>query len=547
MKPAKKWLYFLPFALLCLCVLSFLSLFMEADIPYQHPQWESISVVEEDGSLTPAQLDEYGQPLGIEEGVRFRYTTQLTDLPKDAILLLSCSGAQVVLRLDGTETFQGTGAASSLITSNQISQPLPTGAETCRLELDLLVMDPELQLYPPLVRVTSTWLEDADTMAYANLLGIPSGAYGLVFLLVCGLFLAGLAAGRRDWSLLTLACAAALLTFYQLNISCGYYFLPEQVNLLLSWRGFMVLTPLLLLAYLLLNRKRGFYRPLGVATIFAVVALLVAALVSFLQGGWLIDYLVNMPSQLAAGYWDGLVYWVTVYLTFACAGVSAFCLFDDILKTRTEAQAVSVSHHLMTQRYQDVMEGNWKTAAMRHEWNNQVTALHLLLREGKLEDMEQKLGDMTTQLTQLAPRQYTGNLVIDAILQKEEARAERMGVQFHVDAVVPRELEIDEGDLCSLLFNMLDNALEAAAQAEGTKEVWLRIHMAQGFLAIRCENTYSGVLRTDASGSLASTKPEGEAHGFGLRQMQAVAEKYHSMLDISYDGQRFTVQTAIKK
>ena len=51
-------------------------------------------------------------------------------------------------------------------------------------------------------------------------------------------------------------------------------------------------------------------------------------------------------------------------------------------------------------------------------------------------------------------------------------------------------------------------------------------------------------MKRDEKGRLLFTKRE-EGHGFGLSQMRAVAEKYNSVLDISYDQDRFTVQTAL--
>ena len=64
-------------------------------------------------------------------------------------------------------------------------------------------------------------------------------------------------------------------------------------------------------------------------------------------------------------------------------------------------------------------------------------------------------------------------------------------------------------------------------------------------MAIHCENTYCGTVRLDQAGQLVTTKANAEDHSFGLVQMRAVAEKYNSVLDISYDQDRFTVQTAL--
>ena len=63
---------------------------------------------------------------------------------------------------------------------------------------------------------------------------------------------------------------------------------------------------------------------------------------------------------------------------------------------------------------------------------------------------------------------------------------------------------------------------------------------------MRCENSFDGRAEKDESGRLCTTKPGRVGHGFGLAQMAAVAERYHSILDVSYTDAAFTVQTALK-
>lgn len=95
---------------------------------------------------------------------------------------------------------------------------------------------------------------------------------------------------------------------------------------------------------------------------------------------------------------------------------------------------------------------------------------------------------------------------------------------------------------------MLDNALEATAEVtDGKRFVRFQIETKNGFLAVKCENSYSGKHRQDADGNYLTTKNDAETHGFGLKLMNTVAVRYHSILDIFTSEDRiFTVQTALK-
>lgn len=127
-------------------------------------------------------------------------------------------------------------------------------------------------------------------------------------------------------------------------------------------------------------------------------------------------------------------------------------------------------------------------------------------------------------------------------------RIKAAGIAFTAEAQIPEKLPLSHQDLCALLMNLLDNALEAAAQVEEPSQRFLRLRLSlqKGFLAVRCENSYTGKLAQDGKGNLLTTKENPQTHGFGIAKMSAVAEKYKSILDIRYTDSVFTVQTALK-
>ena len=112
--------------------------------------------------------------------------------------------------------------------------------------------------------------------------------------------------------------------------------------------------------------------------------------------------------------------------------------------------------------------------------------------------------------------------------------------------MLPSSLPIPDGDLCALLMNLLDNALEGAARTPSGREkrIRFRMRLEKDFIPILCENTFDGHVETAPDGTIQTTKADPASHGFGLAQMRAVAEKYDSILDVSWTEDRFTVQTA---
>lgn len=111
-------------------------------------------------------------------------------------------------------------------------------------------------------------------------------------------------------------------------------------------------------------------------------------------------------------------------------------------------------------------------------------------------------------------------------------RQPQKNIHFEAFTLIPKELSIPESDLCSLLINMLNNALEACTLVEEPEKrfVHFRSEIKKGFLTIQCENSFSGeITKIDRKG-FPSTKDDSDFHGFGIPQMSAVAKKYKSML-----------------
>ena len=332
--------------------------------------------------------------------------------------------------------------------------------------------------------------------------------------------------------------------------SCGYYFLPEAAVRIWGWQGFSWLAPLALTVYPVMNSRRDFWRLLGLAAAWSAGALLAAYLVS-LSGGWYLSKYINFAVSDLFGYgiYDGLLYWFTLWLAVVCALISAYWLMHSLVRQRTQARTLELKNRLLLDSYHTIEQKMRDSAALRHEFRHQITALDALYQQKDFDRLGKLLSDLKHQESQLSQTRFTDNITVNAILQDAASRAAQAGAAFNTQVHIPTELTIPEKDLCTLLMNMLDNALEACKQVEKPEERFIRFKadVKNGFLAIKCENRYAGILNEDEHGELHTTKPDNMAHGFGLPQMSAVAEKYHSLLDISYTEEHvFIVQTVLK-
>ena len=231
-----------------------------------------------------------------------------------------------------------------------------------------------------------------------------------------------------------------------------------------------------------------------------------------------------------------------------CAVISAYAVMRSIIAQQMESKTLRLRNELIMNSYRAMESKVTDSAAIRHEMKHKIIALDALYQKGDIDALGQLIGDIKQQNDHLAQTQFTENFTVNTILQDAAYRAAQSDIRFEALVSVPPQLTVAESDLYELLMNMLDNALEAAAEADaGKRFVRFQIETKNGFLAVKCENSYAGKRRQDAYGNYVTTKNDAEIHGFGLKLMSAVAVRYHSILDIfTSENQTFTVQTALK-
>ena len=534
------------FLVICAGVGWFLLQFTESAPPFDYLVWEEGAVVAADGSETA--FDASGIAPQLEEGETLRYALTLPQgRTSGEWLIFETAGLECAVLLDGEEIWYSH-AVQEADTANmsQAQLPLPEGGGE---ELSMTLRQTgEVAMVPPLLRLALDPTDQAGAIAYANHYGIPAGLLGLALALMCGLFLLGLVHGKRNLRLLLPILAAAVLLLHNLCVGFGDDFLPQWVVLCFGAHWVTFVAPVALLLYLVLHRERAFWKDLALMTFWSALALAGCYCISQARDGGLSRYLNDQLALLPQGYYDGLLYWFTLWLVLVTTLQAAQSLVRNITATKADAQALALKNRMMMENMQHLEERIRDTAAQQHETAHRLAAMDVMLRAGDLDDLAESLAGWSQDNRNASQLHFAENLAVDAILGDAAARAEAAGIDFHAEAEVPEAIGVESEDLCILLMNMLDNAIEGASRTpeDREKKIHIQLNCRNGYLAILCDNSYDGDLLSDDHGNLVSVKGDALAHGFGLAQMRRIARKYGSILDIKSDGTIFTVQTALR-
>lgn len=182
----------------------------------------------------------------------------------------------------------------------------------------------------------------------------------------------------------------------------------------------------------------------------------------------------------------------------------------------------------------------------RHDLKQKLIYIQELARHEEKEKLMEILAEMigeTGKRERLEGR--TGNLVVDALVNNLSTEARLKGIRLNTRIKLPRELNIDDSDLCILQGNAFDNAVEALEEVEEeNREMWLEMKYERGSLLFNIKNRYTGELEQVEGGGFKSRKKDG-IHGFGLRSMKKVAEKYHGILAAEGKNGIFTLKVIL--
>lgn len=140
----------------------------------------------------------------------------------------------------------------------------------------------------------------------------------------------------------------------------------------------------------------------------------------------------------------------------------------------------------------------------------------------------------------------SGNIVIDSLIGYWYVEAKKVGIDFSANLNIPMEMPFRGADICLILGNLLENAVEAAQKAEGKKYIRLHMKYDKNNLLLFVENNYKGVLIKTKDKRLKSTKTDAGNHGVGLSSVYRIAAKYHGVVTID-DGvtNRFLIRVVL--
>ena len=202
----------------------------------------------------------------------------------------------------------------------------------------------------------------------------------------------------------------------------------------------------------------------------------------------------------------------------------------DLLFGRVIDRRIAEYQNDLIKKHCDEVQNIYKTMrGWRHDYHNHIQTL-LALADDE-EKTRKYLLDLNADLTCVDTVIKTGNVMVDAILNSKLSLIQSRQINLHAKVVVPSDLRISEIDLCTVIGNLLDNAMEACLKQERDSERFVRVYIGilKKQLYISVQNS-SGQQIKKSGKTYISTK-NSESHGFGLKRIDRIVAKYDGYIN----------------
>ena len=199
---------------------------------------------------------------------------------------------------------------------------------------------------------------------------------------------------------------------------------------------------------------------------------------------------------------------------------------------------------LIDTHYQEVENMYKKMRGWRHDYRNHIQTMKVLAEKGNLEAIKEYLNKLDEDLATVDTVVKTGNAMADAILNSKISLAKSKGINVKVDAHVPVKLKMSELDLCVILGNLFDNAIEASLPLpEDERLIRVYMVMKNTQLYISFTNFTASKKQIKEANLFKTTK--GDGHGFGLVRIDSIIEKLDGYLSRNSEDGAFTTEILI--
>jgi len=234
------------------------------------------------------------------------------------------------------------------------------------------------------------------------------------------------------------------------------------------------------------------------------------------------------------------------YLGLMFVNVIVFAIFEALMRQQDKEYKYKIIEkqlELQLNHYSKLAESRAQLSEVIHDFKNHLNCIYNLYKYNNKEELGRYIDNLIS-ITSAERVIDTGNPVIDALLNDKYNAAQKAGIEFKKELHLPSNLKIEPTDICAVLGNSLDNAIEACkriSDADLKKEIVLSMTYRDSYLIIVVTNSI-GQIPLKEGKYFRSSKPSPELHGLGMHSIERTVRKYDGNMVVKCDKGHFKLE-----
>ena len=221
---------------------------------------------------------------------------------------------------------------------------------------------------------------------------------------------------------------------------------------------------------------------------------------------------------------------VTLSLIADIIAFKQYVISLDMAQIEAENKALEYQNQLNLNYFSELKENETELRKIKHDISGCLeTMKEIIYTEKDTEKAQHFFDELSMTLGNITTGFYCKNSLINAIIISKSKICDKQGIRLNAEIKIPEALNISDTDICRILVNMLDNAIEANEKEDKNKFIDLSIKENDGFIYLSTLNPFSG----ENIGS--TTKENKKEHGYGLRILNDIAQKYNGYTKTAAD------------
>lgn len=226
-----------------------------------------------------------------------------------------------------------------------------------------------------------------------------------------------------------------------------------------------------------------------------------------------------------------IIVFILVVMLMAIVGV---LLAKRYIRNLTDKRIAEYQNDLITKHCEEVQNIYKTMRGWRHDYRNHIQTMRASLEMGNLTELGNYLGVLTVDLNTVDTVVKTGNVMADAILNSKLALCKTKNIPYEVTATIPENCVVNDVELCVIIGNLLDNAMEACEKIEDKAQRFIRVYIGV-FKQQLYVNVTNSMLDVPVKSGKAFKSSKGENHGFGLMRIDRIADKYSGFVNRQFE------------